>query len=471
MRGWGLAKPNPSSSIPSPMRLSFDRGTLVLYDPPEGFVSPACFQWDGRVDRWRTQAHHYRHVVETFQQHDTAYTNAAPAYRTLTLSSRLTQAPRPFQSEALTAWVKTGRRGTIILPTGAGKSYVGQKAIEIVQRSTLVVAPTIDLMNQWYDLLCAAFGETIGLIGGGYYEIEDLTVTTYDSAYRHMDRLGNRWGLVIFDECHHLPGATYSHAAEMCLAPYRLGLTATPERADGRHDRLDDLIGPQVYTKDITDLAGEYLADYVVERIKVTLTPEEEEQYRQARSTFYDFIVDHGIVLDGLAGWHRFIRESAASRKGRSALLAHQRAKKLALGTQAKLRTLDFLLKKHARERTIIFTSDNDTVHAISAAFLIPAITHQTATKERKAILEAFNHGEYLALATSKVLNEGVNVPEASVAVILSGSGSTREHVQRLGRILRKREGKQAVLYEVITAGTVEESISERRRQHTAYQV
>ena len=286
-----------------------------------------------------------------------------------------------------------------------------------------------------------------------------------------MDRLGNRWGLVIFDECHHLPGEVYSHAAEMCLAPYRLGLTATPERADGREALLDTLIGPQVYAQGITELAGEYLSDYVVERLKVTLTSEEEEEYRQARSTFYDFIVDHGIVLDGLAGWHRFIRESATSRKGRSALLAHQRAKKLALGTQAKLRTLDFLLKKHARDRTLIFTSDNDTVHAISAAFLIPALTHQTPTKERKAILEAFNHGEYLALATSKVLNEGVNIPEASVAIILSGSGSTREHVQRLGRILRKREGKQAVLYEVVTAGTVEERISERRRQHAAYQV
>ena len=95
--------------------------------------------------------------------------------------------------------------------------------------------------------------------------------------------------------------------------------------------------------------------------------------------------------------------------------------KKLALGTHAKLRTLDFLLKKHARDRTLIFTSDNDTVHAISAAFLIPALTHQPPTKERKAILEAFNHGEYLALATSKVLNEGVNIPEASVAIILSG--------------------------------------------------
>jgi superfamily II DNA or RNA helicase len=452
------------------MRLSFDLGTLVLHDPPGSFQPPSCFQWDGRVDRWRAQAHHYRATVEHFKQTGVSYENNAPVYRTLKLSSRLTQEPHPFQSEALDAWKTAGRRGVVVLPTGAGKSYVGQMAIETVQRGTLVVAPTIDLMNQWYDLLCAAFGEQIGLMGGGYHEIQDLTVTTYDSAYSHMDRLGNRWGLVIFDECHHLPGEMYSHAAEMCLAPYRLGLTATPERADGRHVLLETLIGPLAYARGIKELAGDYLADYAVERVTVSLTPEEEEEYKQARGAFYNFLVDHGIVLDGLAGWHRFVRESARSRKGRQAMLAHQRSKKLALGTSAKLRTLDFLLKKHARERVIIFTSDNDTVYAISAAFLIPAITHQTPTKERKAILESFNRGEYLALATSKVLNEGINVPEASVAIILSGSGSIREHVQRLGRVLRKREGKHAILYEVITAGTVEENISRRRRQHDAYQ-
>lgn len=452
------------------MRLSFDLGTLVLYDPPADFQPPACFHWDGRVDRWRAQAHHYRPIVEHFKHNGVSCSNTAPAYAALTLANRLEHAPHPFQSEALEAWKHAGRRGVVVLPTGAGKSYVGQMAISIVQRSTLVVAPTIDLMNQWYDLLCATFGEDVGLIGGGYYEVRDITVTTYDSAYNHMDRLGNRWGLVLFDECHHLPGEMYSHAAEMCLAPYRLGLTATPERADGRHVLLDELIGPQVYSKGIKELAGEYLADYVTERVTVNLTPEEEEEYQRARGTFYNFLIDHGIVLDGLAGWHRFIRESARSRKGRQALLAHQRSKKLALGTSAKLRTLDFLLKKHADERMLIFTGDTDTVYAISAAFLIPAITHQTPTKERKEILEGFNRGEYLALATSKVLNEGVNVPEASVAVILSGSGSTREHVQRLGRVLRKRAGKQAVLYEVITAGTVEEGISRRRRQHDAYQ-
>ena len=117
----------------------------------------------------------------------------------------------------------------------------------------------------------------------------------------------------------------------------------------------------------------------------------------------------------------------------------------------------------------LIFTNDNETVYAISEQFLIPAITHQTRTKERREILKAFNRGAILALVTSRVLNEGVNVPEANVAVVLSGTATIREHVQRLGRILRRREGKHAILYEVISRNTVEDHISRRRRQHDAY--
>jgi superfamily II DNA or RNA helicase len=127
------------------------------------------------------------------------------------------------------------------------------------------------------------------------------------------------------------------------------------------------------------------------------------------------------------------------------------------------------VLRDHADERVLIFTQDNDAVYAISRDLLIPAITHQTGTKERRQILLRFNRGEHLALVTSKVLNEGVNVPAASVAVVLSGSATIREHVQRLGRILRPQAGKQAVLYEVVTRGTVERDISERRRRHGAY--
>jgi superfamily II DNA or RNA helicase len=114
-------------------------------------------------------------------------------------------------------------------------------------------------------------------------------------------------------------------------------------------------------------------------------------------------------------------------------------------------------------DRTLIFTAENEMVYRISEQFFIPAITHQTGIKERREWLEAFNKGNVLALATSKVLNEGVNIPEAAVAVVLSGSGSEREHIQRLGRILRKQPDKEAVLYEVVTSETTEEYISDRR--------
>ena len=105
-----------------------------------------------------------------------------------------------------------------MLPTGAGKTLVAQLAIDDRRRSTLVVAPTLDLVRQWYDVLRATFGEPVGLVGGGDYDVQPLTVTTYDSAYLHMEHLGARFGLVVFDECHHLPGPTYALAARGCAS-------------------------------------------------------------------------------------------------------------------------------------------------------------------------------------------------------------------------------------------------------------
>jgi superfamily II DNA or RNA helicase len=158
-----------------------------------------------------------------------------------------------------------------------------------------------------------------------------------------------------------------------------------------------------------------------------------------------------------------FVAASARSQEGRRAMLAYRESKRIALGTDSKLRVLGELLLRHRREKVLVFTAENEMVYRVSRRFLVPAITHETGVKERRAWLEAFNKGEVLALVTSKVLNEGVNIPDASVAVVLSGSGSTREHVQRLGRILRKLPGKEATLYEVVTQDTTEEHISRRR--------
>ena len=356
-----------------------------------------------------------------------------------------------------------------MLPTGSGKSYVAEMAIMAAQRSAMIVAPTLDLMNQWYDVLKTAFGVEIGLLGGGYHEIRDLTVSTYDSAYIHMDRLGDRFGLMVFDECHHLPSRTYLGAAESSIAPYRLGLTATLERTDGREQLLDERVGPVVYARSIKDLAGAYLADYDVVRVAVTLDDDEALRYQEQRDVYRTFLYDQRINMAAPDGWSQFIMLSSRSSEGRRAFLAYRDQRQTAVASRGKLRVLEGLLRQHARDRVLIFTNDNDTVYLIAQTFLIPALTHQTDLKERREILARFNSGEYPAVVTSRVLNEGVNIPEANVAVILSGTGSVREHVQRLGRILRRKEGKRATLYEVVTENTVEERTSDRRREHDAY--
>jgi superfamily II DNA or RNA helicase len=443
--------------------LRFDSGTLVLDGADRLSKVPVHFKWDERVLRWRAPAWAYRHIIKDFIRTKTPYEDHARSYDKFDFSIKPQIEPRPYQQKAIDEWKRYERCGVVILPTGAGKSLVAQMAIERTGRSTLIVVPTIDLMNQWYDLLLSSFQAEVGLIGGGYYEVGALTITTYASAFRFMERLGNQFGLLIFDECHHLPSSIYRYAAELSIAPFRLGLTATPERADGEERSLNQLIGPILYRREAQEMAGEYLADYRIVRLNVKLSPAERALYQSERNIFRRFLKDKGIDFSDLMGWQTFIKLSARSEEGRRAMLAYRESKRVALGTDSKLRVLADLLLRHKNERTLIFTAENEMVYRISEKFLIPAITHQTGIKERREWLEAFNQGNVLALATSKVLNEGVNIPEATVAVILSGSGSTREHIQRLGRILRKQPGKEAILYEVIASETTEEGISERR--------
>src|SRR5262249_31718107 len=194
------------------------------------------------------------------------------------------------------------------------------------------------------------------------------------------------------------------------------------------------------------------------------------EHYRQARETYRRFVADSGISLGGKNGWQRFIQAASRSAEGRQAFQAWREQKRLAQAAPAKLKVLEKLLQRHRQDRGLVFAYDNATVYEIARRFLVPAITHQTKARERRRILEKFHSGEYTVLVTSQVLNEGVDVPAANIGIVLSGTGSVVEHVQRLGRLLRKYGDKQAKLYEVITRGTAEEFTSDRRRQHHAYQ-
>ncbi len=455
-------------SPPDKVVLRFDGGTIEARGLPIDARTPAFLAWDARSNAHRAAAVAYAEVVRWLVREKIAYEDGARAYGDVA-ALRVHREPRPFQTEAVVAWSKARGRGVVVLPTGSGKTHVAVMAIDEKRRSTLVVAPTLDLVRQWYDLLVASFGEPVGVVGGGDYSVHPITVTTYDSAHIHMERFGAKFGFVVFDECHHLPSEAYALAARACLAPYRMGLTATPERTDGRDAMLDALVGPVVYRRDIVELAGTWLSDYETERVEVDLAENEREEYERERGVYLDFVRRHGIRMSDPRGWGEFVMHASRSQDGRTAMAAYRRQRELAFTAPAKLAWLEHLLAVHARDRAIVFSQDNATAYAVSRRFLLPCITHQTKVKERSAILKGLQEGTYSAVVTSRVLNEGVDVPEANVAVVLSGSGSVREHVQRLGRVLRRREGKRAVLYELVTRNTVETRTSDRRREHSAY--
>jgi superfamily II DNA or RNA helicase len=456
-----------------PVELTYDRGTVAISGGPQGFdfQSLPGVLFDPRTTGYRAQGRYYRAIVEQLIRDKRPYEDSArgwPAEQTGWKLSEERKA-RAYQSAAVAAWAKT-RRGVVVMPTGTGKTFTAFLCIEKVGRPTLVVTPKIDLMVQWAAELHRAFGVEIGMVGASSFDYKPLTVTTYDSAYIHLEKWANRYGFVIFDECHHLPGMSYMEAANAGLAPFRLGLTATPERADGGDQLFPQLIGPIVYRLDINDVAGEFLAPYESRRVYVDLTLEEMQTYTNCREEYRRFAADRNISLSGMDGFRRFLFEASKTPDGWKALRAFREQKRIVQAASGKFKLLEDLLHKHAGDRSLIFTADNATVYHIARRYFIPAMTNQTKPKERKAILERFHSGEYTAVVTCQVLNEGVDVPAAGVGIVLSGTGSATENVQRLGRILRKHADKQAILYEVVARGTTEEFVSDRRRQHRAFQ-
>jgi superfamily II DNA or RNA helicase len=446
--------------------LTYDRGTLILHPPPRGKDWMDYATWDDRVERFRIPAWHYSDLLRRCHASGTEITDQAKTFRDIELVPRVEMEPYAHQREALEAWQHSQRRGVVVLPTAAGKTYLAQLAMQATQCRTLILVPTLDLMHQWYAHLTAAFPDAeIGLLGGGSRDRTAILISTYDSAAIHAETLGNQYALLVFDECHHLPSDFNRVIAEYAIAPYRLGLTATPERSDGKHADLDTLIGPEVYRKRAEDLAGSALANHEAVQIKVRLSTQERDRYDQLIAQRNAFLQNAKIFLGSVQGWQRFVQASAQSKAGRRAMLAHREARAIAFGTEGKLRVLADLLANHHPDRILVFTDDNATVYRISQEFLLPAITHQTGVKERHEILTQFKQGDYRTLVASRVLNEGVDVPDAKVAIVLSGTGSTREHIQRLGRVLRRGSdpNKVARLYEVIAEDTNEENVSRRR--------
>jgi superfamily II DNA or RNA helicase len=395
--------------------------------------------------------------------------------QSISFSDQRTIRLRRDQLQAVADFETGGRRGILVLPTGTGKTVV---AIELILRqgsSVLVVVPVRDLMYQWHDKIREATGIDAGLIGDGVHRVSPVSVTTYDSAAIHMPRIGNRFSMIVFDEVHHLAGPWRSDAARMSTAAVRLGLTATLPTDPDRLAVLEECVGPVLHCQTIAEAAGQTLANYSVRRIAVTLSESEQKSYHELSAVVRQFVYEQR-QLDKSFRWddvHKIIatvgEDPSRVRDAREAVKAFRAKRKIEDHAQAKMRVLEDLFRLHAGQPVIVFTGSNVMARKVSLRFMIPCLLSHCAKKERREYLEGFSAGRYPVLVANRVLDEGVDLPEVKTAIVLGGLSSSRQAIQRLGRVLRKSRGEQATLYEVVVEGTSDVKRSRNRRRNDAY--
>ncbi|MDI6767572.1 MAG: DEAD/DEAH box helicase family protein [Bacteroidota bacterium] len=443
------------------LSLSFKDGMVWLEGGAESSFVNKYFRRNP-LGKWIAPAYLYQEILSCgktkgIQIED----NAGKFFSSGELTHRETLDPFDFQKEAIEAWEKADRRGIIVLPTGAGKSFltrlmIARLAVEETKSSALIVVPTRVLLYQWHSQLQTAFAEDVGIIGDDIFDLKPLTVTTYTSARIHMNSVGNKWKLVVFDEVHQkISEGNSSKAAVFCIAPYRLGITATPSHRT--LPLLEKLIGQKVYEKSTDELIEKQVLS-VYKTVHMRLTPSKEEvaafyRLKEPMETVWQRAKEAHRVQDNK--W--LVRERAyypdqVALAQRSMLHAYRYWQSL----PSRLTRLEEILMKHPNDRILIFTESRATAYEISKRFLIPAITADIDSDERAFYLRAFSRGECRALVTAKALEEGIDLPEANIAVMLAGRKRKKfeniSYIQRRGRVLRKRKGKEAIVYEIAFA-------------------
>jgi superfamily II DNA or RNA helicase len=448
--------------------LEFDRGSLLLSAPRTARV-PRYLAWDERVGSWRTEALNHAQLREDAAEYRLHLEDHAERYFDCPPLRPALPPLRPDQEAAIHAWEEAGRRGVIVKPTGTGKTEIALAIIARHRVSTLVVAPLRDLMYQWQRRIRQALGFDAGVLGDGHREIWPITVTTYDSAWIHMKEMGNRYRFVVFDEAHHLPGPSLHESALDCLAPMRLGLTATPSRADGRERLLDALIGPVAFREEIPEAKGRTLADYSLVRVPIHLAAEEQAEFDRCSRTVRAYLAERRREEPDFQ-WTDLTRLARTDGDAREVLRAYRRKLGILHRSAEKLRVVEDVLRLHPEEQCVIFTASNRMALDVSTRFLIPALTSHSDKRERNAVLDAFSRGTIRALAACEVLNEGWDAPALKVGVVLGGEKGVKEAVQRIGRLLRRSGDRAARLYEVVVQETPDLARARRRGRSDAYQ-
>ena len=350
---------------------------------------------------------------------------------------------RDYQRRAAEAfWA--GGSGVVVLPCGAGKTLVGAAAMALAKATTLILVTNTVAGRQWKRELIARTSlteEEIGEYSGERKEIRPVTIATYQvmtrkskGEYRHLDLFDSRdWGLVVYDEVHLLPAPVFRMTADL-QSRRRLGLTATLVREDGREGDVFSLIGPKRYDVPWRDIEAQgWIAPAECVEVRVTLTDAERLAYATAEP---------------------------------------EERYKLCSTVDTKVPVVRKILAKHAGEPTLVIGAYLDQLEMLGAELDAPIIQGSTRNSERERLFELFRRGEIRTLVVSKVANFSIDLPEASVAVQVSGTfGSRQEEAQRLGRLLRpKEDGRQAHFYSVVSRDTLDTDYAAHRQRFLAEQ-
>lgn len=350
---------------------------------------------------------------------------------------------RDYQQYATDSFWEGGS-GVVVLPCGAGKTIVGAASMAQAQTTTLILVTNTVAGRQWRDELLRRTNlspEEIGEYSGEKKEIRPVTIATYQvvtrktkGEYRALELFDQRdWGLIIYDEVHLLPAPVFRMSADL-QSRRRLGLTATLVREDGREDDVFSLIGPKRYDAPWKELeAAGYIATAECVEVRTTLRDEERMVYATAET-----------------------RERY----------------RVAATSDSKLAVVDKLLAQHSGQQTLIIGAYLEQLEEIAARIDAPLITGSTSTKQREEAFDAFRRGELDTLVVSKVANFSIDLPEAAVAIQVSGTfGSRQEEAQRLGRLLRpKADGAEAHFYTVVSRDTLDAEYALHRQRFLAEQ-
>jgi superfamily II DNA or RNA helicase len=450
------------------MRLVFDRGTLLLEDLPAD-LDLAAFpevRWDSRVGKLRAPAHLAYRLASDLRRRGIAL-DEAPRPALDPPSGFRPPALRSYQEAALAGWRMGGRRGVVALPTGSGKTCVALGAIAATRTPCLCLVPTRALLAQWLTAVAEIWDGPVGRFGDGDRVLTPLTVATFAGAYRHMARIGDRFGLLVVDEAHHFGRGLQDEILEMSIAPLRLGLTGTPPEPGPAASRLQALLGPVVFERSIAELTGPYLAPLELITWRLALDREERREYDALRAVYR---AEWNAFLGNHLGasWEAFLRHASQTEQGRRGIAAWRRARRLLAFPRRKREALASLMARHRHDKTLVFVADNQTAYAVAREHLIMPLTCDIGRREREEVLARFRAGELRALVSAQVLNEGLDVPDAEIGIVVGGRLGAREHLQRVGRLLRPGEGKRAIVYELVIGFSSEASEAERRGRRLA---